>query len=277
MKIVDKGVLKPSFMDFTIPSAFAKNALYYVPQYGHFYCNENYRISRDYLDLYLLIYVCKGTLNVEIGGKEYEVAENQVMLLDCHEAHKYWCRKSVDFMWFHFNGNSSRAYTQYLTEQKGIHFGGPVAAGLKGVFEKVLLAAQAIIVNEHYLSQHISQIFTVLASPPTTKMLLNHPFIPAIEYIASHYSEEVDLYTLCDVCNLSISHFIRGFKAHTGCTPHEYLLAYRLRQSKQLLISSAFTIEEIAEKCGFNSASHYARAFRKSENISPTQFRKLDF
>ena len=74
-----------------------------------------------------------------------------------------------------------------------------------------------------------------------------------------------------------ISHFIRGFKLYTGYTPHEYLLSYRLRQAKQLLSTSSLTIEEIAERCGFNSASHFARAFRSAENTSPTKFRKLEF
>ena len=277
MKIVDKGVLQPSFMDFTIPSAFAKSALYYVPRYGHFFCDEHYYIERDYLDMYLFMYVNSGRLHVQTGGKSYEAAAGDIVLLDCHQKHQYWCSDSADFMWFHFSGCSSPQYADYIIEQKGICISDEIAAKQKYLFEKILLTAQAIMVNEHLLSQQITQLFAALASPPAVKILLNHPFIPAIEYIASHYSENIGLQMLCTQCALSISHFIRGFKAQTGCTPHEYLLAYRLRQSKQLLISSSYSIEEIAARCGFNSASHYARAFRKSEHISPTQFRKLDF
>lgn len=43
---------------------------------------------------------------------------------------------------------------------------------------------------------------------------------------------------------------------------YEYLLSYRLKQSKQMLIGSQNTVEQIAELCGFNSASHFTRAFR---------------
>lgn len=53
MKIVDKGVLDASFMDFSTPSEFARSALYYCPQFGHFYCKQGYDIQREYLELYL--------------------------------------------------------------------------------------------------------------------------------------------------------------------------------------------------------------------------------
>lgn len=76
---------------------------------------------------------------------------------------------------------------------------------------------------------------------------------------------------------MSTSHFIRSFQKHLGRTPHEYLLAYRLRQSKQLLLTTDLTMEQIAEKCGFNSASHFARAFRSSNNLRPSEFRRMQF
>ncbi|WP_363673418.1 AraC family transcriptional regulator [uncultured Mitsuokella sp.] len=59
--------------------------------------------------------------------------------------------------------------------------------------------------------------------------------------------------------------------------PHEYVLLYRLRQSKHLLQTTADSIETIAEKCGFNSASHFARAFKHVNHMIPTDFRHLDF
>ena len=37
MVIQDKGVFSPSFMDFSIPSSFAREALLYAPEVGHFF------------------------------------------------------------------------------------------------------------------------------------------------------------------------------------------------------------------------------------------------
>lgn len=100
---------------------------------------------------------------------------------------------------------------------------------------------------------------------------------PALAYIHGHFADDISLNDLAEMCGISKSHFIRSFKRYVGCTPHEYLLQYRLRQSKRLLLSSDLTVEQIAEDCGFNSASHFARAFRQETDISPTAFRAISF
>ncbi|MDD7625716.1 MAG: AraC family transcriptional regulator [Butyricicoccus sp.] len=44
-----------------------------------------------------------------------------------------------------------------------------------------------------------------------------------------------------------------------------------------MLIGSQNTVEQIAELCGFNSASHFTRAFRGATGITPSEFRRLQF
>lgn len=114
MKIIDEGVLDNSTMDFLIPSEFAEHALYYVDQYGHFFCDQNYRIDREHLDSMLLMLVLKGSLFAETEGRSFSVRENEVALLDCRRPHSYWCEDQADFLWFHFRGLASGEYTRYL-------------------------------------------------------------------------------------------------------------------------------------------------------------------
>lgn len=86
MKIVDKGVLDASFMDFSTPSEFARSALYYCPQFGHFYCKQGYDIQKEYLELYLLMYICSGTMTIEVNGKSVTAGSNQIVLIDCYRS-----------------------------------------------------------------------------------------------------------------------------------------------------------------------------------------------
>lgn len=116
MRIVDTGVLTPSFMDFSLPSEFAKSALYYCPQFGQFICNSDYRIERNGIDQYLLIYINSGSLCIRTDGMTAEAHEGEIALFDCRKPHCYWCPDKVDFYRFHFNGASSKQYTEYLTE-----------------------------------------------------------------------------------------------------------------------------------------------------------------
>lgn len=277
MKIVDAGVLGSSFMDFSIPSEFAKRALYYCPQFGHFYCNSEYDIARESLDLFLLMYVCHGDLTIETLGRTYTASRGEIVLLDCHKRHRYYCRDSADFMWFHFDGSSSYDYVEYLYEQGGVVFSGLQIPELERYFTGILTAERAFVVNEHRISLLVSQILCQLADAHKDSGMMNTLLRPAIDYIRENYGEPIDLDLLADLCSISKPHLIRCFKKYMNCTPHEYLLSFRLRESKQQLIGSAASVEQIADQCGFNSASHFTRAFRKSTGFTPSEFRKMQF
>lgn len=48
-----------------------------------------------------------------------EAHEGEIALFDCRKPHCCWCPDKVDFYWFHFNGASSKQYTEYLAERFG--------------------------------------------------------------------------------------------------------------------------------------------------------------
>ncbi len=274
MKIMDAGVSGESFMDFTIPTEFAKRALYYIPQYGHFLCDGDYNISRQTLDWFLMIYVCAGTLHLESRGGSAAAHADQIVLLDCRFPHRYYCIGTTDFLWFHFCGNSSEAYAEALYEQAGMVF--PAGRTESRIFQRIFSSAQLVPCDEHLISSSIHHLLGCLASPKRSEAYYQ-PLAPAIDHIRNHFDQPLPLDELSARCSMSTSHFIRSFQKHLGRTPHEYLLAYRLRQSKQLLLTTDLTMEQIAEKCGFNSASHFARAFRASNNLRPSEFRRMQF
>ncbi|MFV0529080.1 MAG: helix-turn-helix domain-containing protein [Lachnospiraceae bacterium] len=274
MKIVDNGVLSTSFMEALVPSEFAESALFFSPRYGSFQCNENYCIERTRLDLYLFMYVCKGALEVETSGQKVHVEANQIILINCREPHKYTCQRRTDFYWFHFHGSSSQQYAQYLHTHFGLVYSGEHVLPLKEKFE--LISTSVWQTNrEHLVSLQIHHIFSTLAMEQNLSVDHTKILDPSLAFIHSHFDEEIELLDLAELCSLSISHFIRTFKQHTNLTPHEYLLSYRLRQAKRLLLTSSYSVERIAEKSGFNSASHFARSFRKNTGLSPTEFRNM--
>lgn len=275
MKIVDTGVLEHSFMEFAIPSDFAKNALYYCLEFGHFFCNEQYNIQRKYLESFLVVYVCNGALIVETDKKTATAKADQIVLLDCRKPHRYYCREHTEFLWFHFNGNSSSEYVTYLYDLFGVIFTGDGIKDLQQDFREIFSEAQVSTGNQHRISLHINRILCHLADHNTKT--INNIIYPAIIYISENYDRHTSLDELAVLCRISKPHLIRCFKRYLNCTPHEYLLAYRLRQSKQMLLGTDMTVEEIAGQCGFHSASHFTRAFRRINALTPTEFRRLQF
>lgn len=58
-----------------------------------------------------------------------------------------------------------------------------------------------------------------------------------------------------------------------GQSPRQYMSKLVLNQAKHLLVHSTFTMEELAEQLGFQSASHFSRQFRRWTGMPPSAFR----
>jgi len=95
------------------------------------------------------------------------------------------------------------------------------------------------------------------------------------ELLRSQLSCKVSLERLATECGLSIRHLTRAFKQSTGFTPHRYLLGLRLDKARELLLSPAIRLQDIAMSCGFNDQSHFTRAFSAAEKTSPGVWRRL--
>ena len=60
-------------------------------------------------------------------------------------------------------------------------------------------------------------------------------------------------------------HFRRCFKREVGKTPLQYLIALRIERARQLLSEGhRFSVEAIAEACGFSDTYYFSKAFKKS-------------
>lgn len=68
--------------------------------------------------------------------------------------------------------------------------------------------------------------------------------------------------------------FSRHFKQATGLTLGDWLLQERLRQVQDLLQDSDESIERIAEKTGFGTASNLREQFKAQFQTSPNAWRK---
>lgn len=95
-----------------------------------------------------------------------------------------------------------------------------------------------------------------------------------IGFIKENYTDHVSLAEIAASGNVSKSSCNSIFKKHTGRTPNEYLIRYRLDKAMELLSTSDRAIGTISEMCGFASASYMTEQFVKAHNITPRDFRK---
>jgi AraC-like DNA-binding protein len=96
---------------------------------------------------------------------------------------------------------------------------------------------------------------------------------PVIEYIETHFSEEIKLATLSKIIGMNENYFCRLFYSLTQQTPINYVTHYRIEQASNMLLATSQNVTEIAFRCGFNDAGYFIKTFKKIKGYTPKQFR----
>lgn len=114
--------------------------------------------------------------------------------------------------------------------------------------------------NKNELTVNVSQFAADVAHAIEEKLTLS-------------LSEETSIASVAKALNLSRSHCTKMFTKVYGLSPRQYVSKQKLNMAKELLVTSNFPIGVIAEKLGFQSASHFSRQFRRWTGQSPTEFK----
>lgn len=95
-----------------------------------------------------------------------------------------------------------------------------------------------------------------------------------IEYLRRNLERQHDLDALAGFVNMSRRTFTRHFLRATGMTVGEWIIAQRLQRSQELLETTGFSIETVAEMAGFQSPVSFRQSFRARFNVSPREWRR---
>ena len=95
----------------------------------------------------------------------------------------------------------------------------------------------------------------------------------ALQYIASNYGTELTLEGVAKQVNVSPNYFSALFRRTVGCTFREHLCRVRVEESKRLLLSTQYSLKEIAVAVGFSDQSYFSKVFKQHTGLSPGQYR----
>ena len=259
------------------PSKTALDVFLYPLQCGHFIYEPGYFLKRDSYDSFLLMYIQKGKLDLEINGRKYHVGSNNFILLDCYESHAYSTATGWECLWCHFDGITARNYYDIITSHLGNVFTMldpyPVLSKLTSIYQVFHTGA---VVREPLLSKYLNDIMTEFMLCPPSKNNSQHFSSVAeevITYINEHFAEEISVADLAEKAGLSHYYFIRTFKRETGFTPHEYILNTRIATAQYLLKNTGLKVKDICFQTGFSDESIFCSAFKNRLGMTPTQYR----
>jgi AraC-like DNA-binding protein len=102
----------------------------------------------------------------------------------------------------------------------------------------------------------------------------NNMWIMISNYMHKHYAEVITRNSIAKYFNISpgyISHLSRQFTHHKF---NENLLLIRLKHAKSMLNDTQFSVNEIADECGFSCASYFIKRFKSYYGVTPNNYRK---
>ena len=244
------------------------------------------RVDVHWHDYYELVYVSGGTASHVINGVEHRISPGSVSLLtpaDFHEIRtdseeplacynvvidaQLWETRLADFLlpgselpWMLSDQTPLEPDFKRLWHESRADRPGAVVmmqAALDCIVVELGRQGPAGLTFGQFGSQE-------LESPDIKRAVL---------YVDRHFRSPLTLAAVAAQAHLSPNYFSERFRDYTGTSFQRYLQQRRLRFAKSLLASTSLGITEICFAAGFNSPSHFGRAFRNLYGESPTDSR----
>jgi two-component system response regulator YesN len=95
-----------------------------------------------------------------------------------------------------------------------------------------------------------------------------------LEYIQSHYREDISLQSVAGHFHLNKSYLSQLFKQQTGENFSNYLTRLRIEKAKELLRMPDQNLFSVCEAVGFWNTSYFGQVFKKSVGLTPSDYAK---
>lgn len=110
--------------------------------------------------------------------------------------------------------------------------------------------------------------------PPALPDLATFKVERALTWYAEHIARSPSAKEVADAIHVSPSHLRRLFWHVRKVSPKTAFQKLRLEKAQDLMSRTALTLEDVARECGFASASHFCRDYKRRHHFSPTHWRK---
>ncbi len=263
------------------PSPIARSTFFYVQETGYLKLKESHKASRKNLDSYLIVLVLSGSGTLMYDNRTYTLKKGSCFFIDCMTPYYHQSNPEDpwELIWVHFQGATTKEYYHFFSGFSAPAF---IPAAFSELHEKFIslldVNKESNLSAEIASSRLIMDILSIILQEITRPKETASPHKINLEkirnYLDEHYTEKFSLDDLAEEFFISKFHLSREFKNMYGITLNHYVIAKRITHAKKLLRFSPYTLDKIAQECGFYDASYFNKQFKKSEGISASDFRK---
>ena len=233
--------------------------------YGEIITRHKFIVEKGHHSKDSLIIVLDGVFNCTISEKSYQVCKNDIFVFNKNSNFERCVVKPIKCIYIQFDAFPFPLNDGFLQAEDEIRTINTISY-LKHAIEK----------EDQFLIKHYTRdiLFTYKSNGRGTSTCHNETVRSCISFLEKNYQKAITLTALANEFNISKQWLILKFKKNVNKTPFEYLNEIRLHHGKNFLINGDYTINEIAEKCGFNNVYYFSNFFKKQTGMTPTDFRK---
>jgi AraC-like DNA-binding protein len=101
----------------------------------------------------------------------------------------------------------------------------------------------------------------------------NKKMTDVYNYVRQNFNKPISLKKISAIAQMSPFAFSRYFKKYSGAGFIEYLNRIRMNKACHFLRETEYQVQTIARDCGFSSISNFNKQFRRTEGLSPREYR----
>lgn len=133
-----------------------------------------------------------------------------------------------------------------------------------------MMAGEQVPIDEPLITQPLG---VQVRQSTDTLAIGDEEIARALHYIRRHAMSNIRVADVLRHVSLSRRSLEHRFKKWLGHTPHEEIQRVRMNRIKELLADTDLSVQEIAERTGFEYAEYMAAVFKRETGITPTAFR----
>lgn len=179
-------------------------------------------------------------------------------------------KENLDTVFIIISGHAEFAYVQKAMTQNAIGYCLKPFSSTE-IHEAVIRAKEKIDYHLSHIKQQIEQPDTTQSSQNGVK---NKTVNAMLSYIHSNYAENISIQQIANHCNLNANYASQLFHQKMHKTFSCYLTGLRLDQAVNLLRSTDMPISEVAAKTGYRDYFYFAKVFKRTLKVTPTEYRK---
>lgn len=226
---------------------------------------HDFIVKKGYHPKDSLMIVLDGSFNCTISEENYQVCKNDIFVFNKNSYFERYVVEPISCIYIQFD-----------------RFPFPIKDGLLQIKDEVRTMSTisyleyAIREKDQILTKHFTNdILLTYKHNNAAASIYNDEIVSfCISFLEKNYQSSITLSTLANEFHISKQWLILKFKKSINKTPLDFLNEIRIHHGKNFLINSDYTINDIAEKCGFNNIYYFSNFFKKHTGMRPSEFRK---